>query len=97
MRSPPNSGTPARLAAHNMMAVPGAVFGHVAGGAPGAALGAAIAPFVPGMVGRAVMSNPVQAYLANQLLAPQQAVPVSALIQALRQSPALSQVTDETR
>ena len=97
MRSPPNSGTPARLAAHNMMAVPGAVFGHVAGGAPGAALGAAVAPFVPGMVGRAVMSNPVQAYLANQLLAPQQAVPVSALIQALRQSPALSQVTDETR
>lgn len=63
-----NSGTPARLAAEKVLSAPGAVVGGFAGGPMGAIAGAA-APFAPGLAGRALMSGPIQAYLANQLAA----------------------------
>jgi len=64
----PNSGTPARLAAQGLLSAPGAALGALSGGAPGAAIGTVLAPLLPALAGRGLMSRPVQAYLGNQLL-----------------------------
>lgn len=69
----PNSGTAQRSHAYNLMAaILGGGLGAVFGNAPGAAIGAGIGHMAaaagPAVVGRSVMSKPVQAYLANQLL-----------------------------
>ncbi len=60
----PNSGTPARLAAMNMMALPGAIVGGPAGWSA-----AAIGAGMPAIMGRALMSAPAQRYMGNQALA----------------------------
>jgi hypothetical protein len=65
----PNSGTPARQAAMQMLNMPGMVAGSMAGG-PGIGLlahaGGAISQAA---MARALMSTPVQGYLGNQTLA----------------------------
>jgi hypothetical protein len=66
MRPMPQSGTAPRAFAAAMPAIVGA---GIAGG-PGAAIGAAGSVVAPGMLGRALMSRPVQAYLGNQVLPP---------------------------
>jgi hypothetical protein len=60
----PNSGTPARLAAMNMLALPGAVAGGPVGWGA-----AAVGALTPALVGRALMSAPVQRYMGNQAVA----------------------------
>lgn len=55
----PNSGTAQRVNAQAMMSMAGGAF---AAGGPGAIAGA----LAPGLAGRALMSRPVQGYLANQ-------------------------------
>lgn len=67
----PDSGTASRLAVRGLMSTPAAA-GAIAGGATGdvmtGLLGAAAGAAVPTAVGRALMSQPGQAYLANQLV-----------------------------
>jgi len=63
-----NSGTPARLAVEKVLSAPTAVLGGLAAG-PFGALAGGLAPFAPGLAGRALMSGPMQAYLGNQLAA----------------------------
>lgn len=63
MRPLPQSGTAPRSNVNNMIGLLAAGGGGAAGGIPGAMLGAA----APAMVGRLLMSRPVQAYLGNQL------------------------------
>lgn len=75
----PNSGTPARLSARNLGAGLSAGVGGVTAGIPGMLAGLAL----PAVAGRALMSRPVQKYLANELLsAPQVADPRYAAIVA---------------
>lgn len=66
MKPLPQSGTAPRQAAMNALNVISAIGGNAAAGPAGAvaAVGA------PAMLGRSVMSRPVQNYLANQLAAP---------------------------
>lgn len=66
MKPLPQSGTAPRQAAMNALNVLSAIGGNAAAGPAGAlaAVGA------PAMLGRAVMSEPVQGYLANQLAGP---------------------------
>ena len=67
----PNSGTPARLAAHSVGHAAGASIGALAGGVPGAALGAIAAPVGAGMLARGFMSARMQRYLgANARMQP---------------------------
>jgi hypothetical protein len=71
MKPLPNSGTAGRLNAQNMGAGILSLLGGAAGsaGGPGGALlGGLIGMGTPFAAGRALMSRPVQAYLANQLL-----------------------------
>lgn len=63
-----NSGTPARHAAERVLAAPAAAIGGAAAGPLGFVAGG-LAPFAPGLAGRALMSAPVQKYLANQAMA----------------------------
>lgn len=95
MSSLPNSGTAQRSHAYNVMAsLVGGGTGALIGGAPGAAIGAGLGHMAaatgPALVGRTIMSRPVQSYLGNQLLTGQG--PVSAvgqnlaLIQALQRA-----------
>jgi hypothetical protein len=72
MKPLPNSGTPGRIAARNILsAVPtatGAMVGGQLGGMDSAFIGALAGSAVPPMVGRSLMSRPVQAYLQNQVI-----------------------------
>lgn len=62
----PNSGTPGRVATQALPAALGAGVGALGGGPVGASAGAVAAAALPPIMGRALMSRPVQAYLANQ-------------------------------
>jgi len=66
----PDSGTASRLAVRGLMSTPAAA-GAIVGGASGDVLtglaGAAAGAAVPALAGRALMSGPVQQYLANQV------------------------------
>ena len=69
----PNSGTAPRLDAQKLvpyLSALGGAGGASVGGIPGAAIGALVGLAAPAAAGRALMSGPVQAYLANQLLSP---------------------------
>ena len=77
MRPLPQSGTAPRAYAMGLPASIGAVVGGLAGGFPGAALGGLGAIAGPPLIGRALMSRPVQAYLGNQLLPHAAATPLS--------------------
>lgn len=73
LRPLPDSGTSTRFNARTLggvMGAGGAGTGALAGGPAGAVLGALAGVMVPAVAGRALMSRPVQAYLANQLLGP---------------------------
>jgi len=66
----PNSGTAGRLGAKLFVpagAATGATVGGMAAGPLGAGVGAAVGAAVPWAAGRAVLSGPGRAYLANQL------------------------------
>jgi hypothetical protein len=73
LRPLPNSGTAGRLRAQGVSSgvsgALGAMLGGSAGGVPGAGIGAVAGSLAPRVVGAAAMSRPVQALLANQLLA----------------------------
>lgn len=64
----PNSGTGQRVAITSLLSALGSGGGAVATGGPGAVLGAALGAAAPAAAGRALMSRPAQAYLANQLM-----------------------------
>lgn len=69
----PNSGTAARIDARTiggLLGATGAGTGALAAGPAGAVAGLAAGAAVPFVAGRALMSAPVQSYLANQLLSP---------------------------
>lgn len=69
----PQSGTAPRLDARTIgggLGALGAGTGAMAGGPMGGVVGALIGAATPYAAGRALMSRPVQAYLANQLLSP---------------------------
>lgn len=70
MKPLPDSGTAGRLAAQTIFSATGAAAGAAFGGAPGAVLGTLAPAVTQGTLGRALMSAPVQNYLANQVLAP---------------------------
>lgn len=74
METLPNSGTPAGLRAMlpsgSLPATFGAAFGTAMGGPAGAAMGALGGLVLPSVAGAVRMSGPMQAYLANQILAP---------------------------
>jgi hypothetical protein len=63
----PNSGSPGRANAQHFAQLLGGVGGAFAGGGEGALAGLAAATAGPAVLGRALMSKPVQAYLSNQL------------------------------
>jgi hypothetical protein len=65
----PQSGTAPRLNARGVISGMGAGVGAAAGGAPGAIVGAVLPAMAEAAFGRALMSRPVQGYLANQLAA----------------------------
>lgn len=65
----PNSGSPARLAAMQMLNLPGTVSGAMAGGPAGGALAAAGSAASQAAMARLLMSAPVQRRLGNQTLA----------------------------
>lgn len=64
----PNSGTGQRAGIQAIISALGGGAGAGLAGAPGAMLGAVAAGTAPAIVGRAMMSRPVQAYLGNQLI-----------------------------
>jgi hypothetical protein len=69
----PDSGTSTRLNARTLGGITGAGgagAGALAGGPGGAIVGALMGSAAPFAAGRVLMSRPVQAYLANQLLGP---------------------------
>lgn len=66
----PNSGTPARMAAQNVLSGIGAIGGLAVGGDTGAVMGAFAPAIAQGAMARGLMSAPVQNYLSNQALAP---------------------------
>jgi len=69
MRPLPQSGTAPRSYAQHLPTAIGATIGGIAGGVPGAAIGGAAAIAGPPVLGRMLMSAPVQAYLRNQVFA----------------------------
>lgn len=69
MKSLPQSGTAPRSYASHLPTAIGATLGGIAGGVPGAALGGLSAIAGPPLLGRLLMSRPVQAYLRNQAFA----------------------------
>lgn len=69
MKQLPQSGTAPRSYAQHLPGMIGATVGGIAGGIPGAALGGMAAIAGPPLLGRALMSRPMQAYLSNQLAA----------------------------
>ena len=72
----PNSGTAPRMAIQHLANMGGAVVGAIAGGlthgaaggTEGLLAGEALAPAGPSVLGRMLMSRPIQAYLSNQAL-----------------------------
>ncbi len=68
MKPLPQSGTAPRSYAQHLPVAIGAAIGGTFAGVPGAALGGAAAITGPPIVGRLLMSRPVQGYLGNQLL-----------------------------
>lgn len=74
MKPLPQSGTAPRTAARNLgtglSSILGAGAGASAGGAPGAVIGTVAGTVVPHLAGRAMLSAPGRAYLANQLISP---------------------------
>lgn len=73
LRPLPDSGTSTRLNARTLGGLTGAGgagAGALAGGPGGAVAGALLGMVAPAVAGRALMTRPVQAYLANQLLSP---------------------------
>lgn len=66
----PQSGTAPRMLAQSLPSAAGAAIGALSGGAPGAVFGAMAPVLGPAVAGRAIMSGPVQRYLANQVAAP---------------------------
>ena len=69
----PQSGTAPRLDARTLGGLGGATgagAGILAGGPEAAVIGALLGTMAPAVAGRALMSRPVQSYLANQLLTP---------------------------
>jgi hypothetical protein len=70
MKPLPQSGTGPRTAAQNVMSGMGAVVGGSVGSVPGAVVGAFAPMVAQGAFGRALMSGPMQKYLANQRAAP---------------------------
>lgn len=62
----PSSGTGERELMSKMVSGGGALIGGLAGSVPGAAAGYGGGAAAPALVGRALMSRPVQGYLANQ-------------------------------
>lgn len=64
----PQSGTAPRAVVHGIPMALGGLAGHMAGGDIGTAATIAGSVAGPGVAGRALMSPPVQGYLANQLL-----------------------------
>ncbi len=72
MKEMPNSGTAPRAAAHFVPSMIGAGLGGGIASLPGAMAGA----MAPGIVGRLLMSDPVQAYLLNQRGAGIRALPM---------------------
>lgn len=72
MKPLPDSGTAGRLRAQNLGAGVATLLGGAAGGyagdIPGMLAGAAAGTAVPYVAGRALMSRPVQGYLANQIM-----------------------------
>lgn len=69
----PQSGTAPRNAVHAIPTAIGAALGSMAGmhagGPEGGLIGAAMGSIAPPMLGKALMSRPMQGYLANQLMA----------------------------
>jgi hypothetical protein len=75
MKPLPNSGTSPREYMRHAMSTIGSVIGGTAGsagGPAGTAAGAVAGLAAPGLLGRALMSGPAQAYLGNQALLPGQ-------------------------
>jgi hypothetical protein len=95
MKPLPNSGTAGRLNAQNMgaglLSLLGSAVGASGGGAQGAILGGLLGMGAPYAAGRALMSRPVQSYLANQLM-PGRGLPVAgkAVVPLLGVSPQIS-------
>lgn len=82
----PQSGTAPRLAARGLSALP-AVIGAAAGspgGVPGAILGSMVGAAVPAAIGRAALSRPGRALLANQRATGTDASAAERLLQTLR-------------
>lgn len=75
----PNSGTAPRLMVHQIPSAIGAALGSMAGlhagGMEGMGIGAGIGTLAPYAAGRAMLSGPGRAYLANQLMGPAKTVP----------------------
>lgn len=85
MQALPNSGTAQRAQAQSLLAAAGAGMGLTAAGPAGAAAGM-MAPYALQVgAGRALMSRPVQAWLANQAAAGGQGVPIWAGIPQVEQ------------
>lgn len=75
----PNSGTSPRMAVHAIPTAIGAALGGMLGsnaGGPmeGGLAGAAAGAMAPAVLGKALMSRPVQGYLGNQVMANQQPI-----------------------
>lgn len=92
----PNSGTPARIDARTIggfLGATGAGTGALAAGPVGGVVGALAGAAAPFAAGRALMSRPVQAYLANQLLSPTRLSDprISSVVEALIGQAAASQ------
>lgn len=73
LRGLPNSGTAPRTMANSFIASLGAMGAGLVAGAPSTTVaGTGVAGMVlPAVAGRAIMSRPMQAYLGNNLIAPQ--------------------------
>lgn len=89
MKPLPNSGTAPRMYAQHLLSGLGGVVGTSVGGLHGGIAGLA----APAVLGRALMSRPVQAYLGNQAMLPGARGRHEALVHALM-SPAARQAAD---
>lgn len=90
----PNSGTAQREAITALSGGTGAALGSLFGGAGGGASGALAGAIAPAVLGRALMSKPTQAYLANQLMnSPSTATPL--LVKASMLANALAERRNE--
>lgn len=70
MKPLPDSGTAGRVAAQTVLSATGAATGAAFGGPGGAVIGTILPAVTQGTLGRTLMSQPMQNYLSNQLLAP---------------------------